>query len=109
MFRFLAITTLAAGLLTGCEYQEACNSKAKGYEAAKDAVSSSLKAPATAVYPDWNDDGVQILTYGECKFSILGFVDSQNGYGALIRSKFRVKVEYQKTKSDWVSSGLLIM
>ena len=109
MFRILAITTLTTAILAGCEYREPCDSKAKGYEAAKDAVNSGLKAPATAVYPSWDDDGVQIFETGECKFAVLGFVDSQNGFGALIRSRFSVKVEYLKAKSDWNSSELRIM
>ncbi len=52
---------------------------------ARDAVESQLKAPATAVFPRG----------GECQFEsrdgkvvIHGYVDSQNGFGALIRAKW---------------------
>jgi len=53
-------------------------------------INNVLKAPATAKYPfydEWNvgkEDGVTIVQ---------GYVDSENGFGAMIRSQFQVKYQ----------------
>ncbi len=68
---------------------------------AEDAVSANLKAPATAEFApsgDWSYS----CEYGEpnCKFSVRAYVDSQNSFGALLRSNFTVSMEWdgsQKT------------
>lgn len=53
---------------------------------AKDLVQSNLKAPKTAKFPSQYD--IMITSLGGSDYRILGYVDSQNGFGAMIRSNF---------------------
>lgn len=62
---------------------------------AREFVKRSLKAPATADFPVWGDDGVgSIYNENTKRWVVHGFVDSQNSYGANLRMKFIVRMEY---------------
>ena len=64
--------------------------------AAQRAVLKSLKAPATADFPDCalSAHEYTITTNPErTKFGVQGHVDSQNSYGANIRSRFVVLLD----------------
>jgi hypothetical protein len=52
------------------------------YDAVTNAVSAQLKAPRTAIFC-----GPEELTEGD-RGSVSGYVDSQNSFGALIRTRF---------------------
>ena len=62
---------------------------------AEDVVSANLKAPATAEFAPPGDCSYN-CEYGEpnCKFSVRAYVDSQNSFGALLRSNFTVSMEW---------------
>lgn len=52
-------------------------------QVAKDAVRKSLKSPSTASFTSakaWQDK--------DCTFKFHGYVDAQNGFGAMIRSEY---------------------
>ena len=53
-----------------------------------------LKAPLTAVFPSF-DEMVENGSNGH--YSVSGFVDSQNSYGATIRSTYTYNVEQDET------------
>lgn len=59
--------------------------------AAKELVKAKLTSPATADFPAADDrhDNVNDTT-----FWIEGHVDSQNAYGAVLRTSFQIKVVY---------------
>ena len=50
-------------------------------------VRDSLKAPATADFPEYTDQGVTIAEDGST-YTVLSFVDAENGFGAMIRTSF---------------------
>lgn len=56
-------------------------------------VTNQLRAPKTAEFPTSSDAGVTIRTVGRDAFEVHAFVDSQNGFGALIRTRFTCTVE----------------
>lgn len=61
--------------------------------AAQEAVSSQLKSPATAEFSSCTIPGVYFeWADGSGVYSIKGHVDSQNGFGAMIRSRYVVKM-----------------
>lgn len=62
--------------------------KIQAWGCAQDVVKSSLKAPSTAKFPSYNENYITEL--GENKYSINAYVDSQNGFGAQIRTNFTV-------------------
>lgn len=70
-------------------------------------VKESLKAPSTAKFPymtDSNDIGAVIT--GDCKFEVYSYVDAQNGFGAMIRSRYTINMEYRPKDNTWSGSNL---
>lgn len=55
----------------------------------KTAVCSQLKSPASAQFPE---DLISIVGDETKGYQVSGFVDSQNGYGAMIRNDFEATV-----------------
>ncbi len=56
-----------------------------------------LKAPATAVFPSF---GEMIVNGSDGHYSVSGFVDSQNSYGASIRSQYTYNLE-KNSEGRW--------
>lgn len=54
------------------------------YDVCQQAVEMELRAPATAEWPSL--DEVTVVARPNRRYDVEGFVDSQNGFGALIRS-----------------------
>jgi len=55
-------------------------------------VTDRLKSPATAVFPTYGDDGTQTDKLGSVQFRAKAFVDSQNGFGANVRTHYTCTV-----------------
>lgn len=58
----------------------------------KPAICAQLKSPASAQFPV---DVISIVGDAERGYHIEGFVDSQNGYGAMIRNDFTADVKVE--------------
>ena len=56
---------------------------------AQNVVKNHLKAPSTAKFP-WSLDEVSIIDLGNDQYNVSSYVDSQNGFGATVRSYFTV-------------------
>lgn len=54
----------------------------------KEYVKQNLKAPSTAKFGSYGQSSVQ--HYTGCKFVVRGYVDSQNSFGAMLRSNYSV-------------------
>jgi hypothetical protein len=50
-------------------------------------VTDRLKAPSTAEFP-WNYDDQKVDILGPGHYRVSSFVDSQNGFGAQVRSTY---------------------
>lgn len=64
---------------------------------AHEAVKQQLRAPASAQFPGcvFGADQYQVRGTRDGKtFWVIGYVDSQNGFGAMLRSKYVVKFEH---------------
>lgn len=78
--------------------QTSLHSPTSAYRICQKFVADRLRAPATAKFPASSESGV---TAGPAKDGVVGhyivvaFVDSQNGFGALIRSPFACDVTWQ--------------
>ena len=55
-------------------------------------VTQALKAPSTAEFPGM--DGYVATDLGEGKYRVQSYVDSQNGFGAMIRSDWTTVVHF---------------
>ena len=73
--------------------------KVTAHVMAREFVEQSLKSPGSAKYPWESSDDV--TTYlGNQIYIVKSYVDSQNGFGALIRTNFTVKLE-QTSNENW--------
>lgn len=59
------------------------------------AMKRQLKAPSTAKFPGFHDEGVTAQDWGGDKFTVWSYVDSQNGFGAMIRTRYEMTVQRQ--------------
>lgn len=69
----------------------------------KPAICSQLKSPASAQFPV---DMISIVGDDERGYHIEGFVDSQNGYGAMIRNDFTADVRVENGFPKVTSSSV---
>tara|TARA_B110000196_G_C20909299_1_gene549755 strand:+ start:217 stop:792 length:576 start_codon:yes stop_codon:yes gene_type:complete len=63
------------------------------------AVKQNLKSPATAEFPFYDDSQIQHI--GDCVYQVRSYVDSQNSFGATIRTSFYVRIKRGETENDW--------
>lgn len=71
-------------------------------------VRKQLQSPSTAKFPGTSDDGVTVRSLGECKFDVTSYVDSQNVFGATVRSRFWVQMESNPEGTNWRASDLVL-
>lgn len=64
------------------------SNKFLAYNYAEDFVKKNLKSPSTADFPGTYEKDEHITDLGGGKYKIKSWVDSQNGFGATIRTKF---------------------
>jgi len=104
----LVLTAIGSGPQSGSSSSDTL--VAELCRSAQSAVKSRLKAPATARFPDcvWDADEYEIRVAKDGKkYWVFGHVDSQNGFGALIRSKFGVLFE-RKTNGSMAITRVAI-
>jgi ribosomal protein L40E len=61
-------------------------------------VKETLKAPSTAKFPVIRDNNVTDL--GNGRYRVLSYVDSQNSFGAMIRSDWEVTLIYKGSNAE---------
>ena len=74
----------------------------RGFDCAKKEVSSMLKAPSTAKFTDWTES--LISKTGEGQYRFVSEVDSQNGFGAMLRTRFYCDVQFQSNGKSCTAS-----
>lgn len=72
--------------------------KMLAYSYAEDFVKQRLKSPSTAEFPGLFEKADHITELGNDEYLINSWVDSQNGFGAMIRSKFSCKIIFKDNK-----------
>lgn len=82
-------------------YQRECGDRQHiaAYVMSQAPVTSRLRAPATADYP--NITQVRVRSVGDCQFEIHAFVDAQNGFGAQIRTNYRAVMQRHPEADTW--------
>ncbi len=88
----LAIISLAAFLLWVLPNDEAHSERTNRIGAMTDAqlfVKRHLKAPSTAKFA-WSVDEYSIDSLGSGRWKVSSYVDAQNGFGSMIRSRWDV-------------------
>lgn len=82
--------------------QAECENKTSAFIMTQEFVTKRLKSPSTAKFPHASDDGVNLAYQGECKHKVLAYVDSQNGFGAMIRTKYYAEIQNKKGTDTWI-------
>jgi len=76
-----------------------CEDKDTAYIESHEFIKIFLKSPSSAKFQEEPTD----YTYkGDCRHWFLSYVDSQNSFGAMLRSNYTIGVRYDDNKSDWV-------
>lgn len=78
--------------------EEFCGSNGRflAYKFVQFLVEDKLKAPSTAKFAKYDPSQVMIMD-DKCEFVIKGYVDAQNGFGAMLRNDFYVQIKYDTT------------
>lgn len=74
------------------------DNKMLAYNYAEDFVKQRLKSPSTAKFPGIFEKNDHITELGGGKYRISSWVDSQNGFGAMIRSRWSCTITFADGK-----------
>jgi len=103
--RRAAVYAAAMLALAGCDTREqACNDADAAYLAAQELVAERLVSPATASFPMAGEKGAHVDKSDGCRYLISSYVDSQNLFGAMVRSKFDA-IMVLSPKGSWEPDG----
>ena len=69
-------------------------------------VEDYLKAPSTAEYP--GSDGYTVIKISDHEYKVAAYVDSENSFGAMIRSKYVVDISYNEDWSTYKPVSVII-
>lgn len=86
--------------------KEECGDETMAFVMSQRAVKNQLRSPASAEFPYITD--VSSTRTGECTFTVDAYVDSQNGFGAMLRSRYSVKMTYYPDSKTWSASEMAI-
>ena len=102
--------TVGLSILLGCKQDNSACDLDEGYEYVQKLVRSQLVSPSSAIFPKLNEDGVLFsFSVEECSFRFDAYVDSQNSFGAMIRTKYFGRVLYNKLRKEWGKETLTLM
>jgi hypothetical protein len=107
---WLAVTPVFLFAAWGMFFSESkpldyCN-KSNAYDAAKRIVANHLKSPASAKFAREGSDNVSIDDLGGCKYRVASHVDSQNSFGAMLRTNFYITVMRNSEEKTWTGSDI---
>lgn len=64
------------------------------YTMAQQLVERQLRAPRTAKFP-WSSDAYEVSNLGDNRYRVSSWVDSENAFGAMIRTYFVIEIRQQ--------------
>lgn len=100
-----AVGALILSRMNGGSDRLTC-SESFAYGGAKSIVEKQLQSPGSAQFAKPSAPGVTIEKVGNCRYRVTSYVDSQNGFGALLRTDFTLTVEGQPQEGYWQGSDL---
>ena len=65
------------------------------YTMVKELLPQYLKSPSTAEFPSMWDYKDHVTDLGEHRYKVVSYVDSQNGFGAMIRTYFSCIIVFE--------------
>lgn len=76
-----------------------CSNDISAFVMSQSFVKDRLRAPATADFPSILD--AKVSATGDCRFKVHAYVDSQNGFGAMIRTRYTADIELDPLTDRW--------
>lgn len=83
-----------------------CGDRIMAYVMSQKAVKTRLRSPGSAKFPSLSEASSERI--GECVFQVTGFVDSQNGFGATIRTHYSTEMHHQQEGNTWSARRLVL-
>lgn len=68
------------------------------HSASRELVKQKVRSPSTATFPGGDEF---VKWNGSCNFWVVGFVDSQNGFGAIVRTRYETTMTYLPDTNVW--------
>lgn len=84
-----------------------CSNKPLAYRMSQSFIEKSLKSPRSAKFPSIFSDSVFVENPQSCVFIIRSYVDSQNSFGAMIRTNYSIRLNYNPSRKTWSASDLI--
>lgn len=108
-FALLALTATIVFMFGGEDERKdrRCSDKTMALIMSQDFVKRELKSPSTAKFPSIHRDGVRVNQTGDCKFRVSAYVDAQNGFGAVVRTRYVMDIERLSKSQSWRNNGLI--
>jgi hypothetical protein len=99
LFSFLIIVTFTIIAFGSSDEDTTVElSKMLAYSFAEDFIKQRLKSPSTAKFPGIFEKEDHIIDFGNGQYFITSWVDSQNGFGAMIRSNWSCTIIFEDGK-----------
>lgn len=92
IFGILFAVILFVMLLPSSPDSDSNSKKLEAYVYSQEIVETKLKSPATAEFPTFQEN---LITESGNIYIIDSYVDSQNSFGAITRSKYSCKLRYE--------------
>lgn len=89
---------------SGAAKKPVCGDESMAFVMSQKFVLRELKAPASAKFPS----SAVVTPVGGCAYSVAAWVDSQNGFGAMVRSDYHVIMESSADGRSWSARSLAI-
>ncbi len=107
---FFVVCIVVAALLThsGSNSNSSVDEESFAISAAEELVKGQLKSPSTAKFP-WGNSSFSVTKNGK-KYTVKGYVDAQNGFGATVRQYWTATFELEDTSGTKIkiSNGNVI-
>jgi hypothetical protein len=84
-----------------------CNDSTYAFVMSQNFVKRALKSPSTAKFPNITSDGASAQNLGGCRHQVNAYVDAQNSFGAMTRTRYRIEMQYN-SDNTWSASNLRI-
>ena len=91
----MLVLLLIVGIISATTGRTSGGSESGAFTVCKKFVTDRLRSPGSAKFPSAIDDGVIVSGLAENRYAVSAYVDSQNGFGALVRTRFSCIVAWQ--------------
>ena len=80
---------------------------AEAWYIAKQFAKKDLKSPVSAEFPHQTAEGVNIIERGNGKYTVTGYVDAENSFGAKLRHHFTINIQKQPDSDKWTAGEIV--